>query len=68
MYCRLALVIRRPMVCRWSIVVVETKKEEPNKHISIIEMKEKEKILTIGPNNGPRHPPFVIPSLLDGMS
>ena len=56
MYCRLAVVIRHPMVCRWSIV--EIKKEEPNKHISVIEMKEKEKILTIGPNDGPRHPPF----------
>ena len=67
MYCHLALVIRRSMVCRWSIVVVETKKEEPNKHISIIEMKEKEKILTIGPNDGPRHPPFVIPSFVDGV-
>jgi hypothetical protein len=41
--------IRCPIVCRWCIVVVETKKE-PNKHISVIEMKEKEKILTIGPN------------------
>ena len=41
--------IRCPKVCRWCIVVVELKKKEPNKHISIIEMKKKKK-LAIGPN------------------
>ena len=64
--------IRRPIVCRWCIVVVETKKE-PNKHISIIEMKEKEKYSPLAQTEwrvslfGSHYPPFVIPSFVDGV-
>jgi hypothetical protein len=64
--------IHRPIVCRWCIIVVETKKE-PNKHISIIEMEEKEKYSPLAQTErrvllfGSRYPPFVIPSFVDGV-